>query len=195
MRAATRPDPDALAAALSTLRTRFGERLAEGEAICRQHGNQTSEVPNEPPDAVLFPETTEEVREAVRVCADHRIPIIPYGVGSSFEGHVNAPFGGLSVDTSRMKRIVAVNVDDLVRYVGKDVGPKYLGGTIDQPRYLVAIPMTRVQTWIGTGKGDRGEWHRRYYDKGTKWYREYASTKAPPGRKKCRRSRASAARK
>jgi D-lactate dehydrogenase (cytochrome) len=113
MRAATRPDPDALAAALSTLRTRFGERLAEGEAICRQHGNQLSEVPNEPPDAVLFPETAEEVREAVRICADHRIPIIPFGAGSSFEGHVNAPFGGLSVDTSRMKRIVAVNVDDL----------------------------------------------------------------------------------
>src|ERR1700733_3293193 len=113
MRAAARPDPDALAATLSILRARFGERLAEGEAICRQHGNQTSEVPNEPPDAVLFPETTEEVREAVRVCADHRIPIIPYGVGSSFEGHVNAPFGGLSVDTSRMKRIVAVNVDVL----------------------------------------------------------------------------------
>src|ERR1700749_3720733 len=113
MRAATRPDPDALAAALSTLRTRFGELLAEGEAICRQHGNQLSEVPNEPPDAVLFPETAEEVREAVRICADHRIPIIPFGAGSSFEGHVNAPFGGLSVDTSRMKRIVAVNVDDL----------------------------------------------------------------------------------
>jgi D-lactate dehydrogenase (cytochrome) len=113
MRAAARPSPDALAAALSTLRARFGERLAESEAICRQHGNQLSEVPNEPPDAVLFPETTEEVREAVQVCADHRIPIIPYGVGSSFEGHVNAPFGGLSVDTSRMKRIVAVNVDDL----------------------------------------------------------------------------------
>jgi D-lactate dehydrogenase (cytochrome) len=113
MRAAARPSPDALAAALSILRGRFGERLAEGEAICRQHGNQLSEVPNEPPDAVLFPETTDEVREAVRICADHRIPIIPYGVGSSFEGHVNAPFGGLSVDTSRMKRIVAVHVDDL----------------------------------------------------------------------------------
>jgi len=112
MRAAARPSPDALAAALSTLRARFGERLAEGEAICRQHGNQLSEVRNEPPDAVLFPETTEEVREAVLICADHRIPIIPYGVGSSFEGHVNAPFGGLSVDTSRMKRIVAVNVGD-----------------------------------------------------------------------------------
>jgi D-lactate dehydrogenase (cytochrome) len=108
-----RPSPDALATALSALHARFGERLAEGEAVCRQHGNQLSEVANEPPDAVLFPETTEEVREAVRICADHRIPIIPYGVGSSFEGHVNAPFGGLSIDTSRMKRIVAINVDDL----------------------------------------------------------------------------------
>jgi D-lactate dehydrogenase (cytochrome) len=113
MRPAARPSSDALAAALSTLRARFGERLAEGEAIRRQHGNQLSEVPNEPPDAVLFPETTGEVREAVRVCAKHRIPIIPYGVGSSFEGHVNAPFGGLSIDTSRMKRIVAINAHDL----------------------------------------------------------------------------------
>jgi PPOX class probable F420-dependent enzyme len=67
------------------------------------------------------------------------------------------------------------------KYFGKDVGPTYLGGTIDQPRYLVAIPMTRVQTWIGTGKGDRGEWHPRYYDEGTKWYMEDASSKALHG--------------
>jgi FAD/FMN-containing dehydrogenase len=70
-------------------------------------------VPNEPPDAVLFPHTTGEVADAVRICAKQRIPIIPFGVGSSFEGHINAPFGGLSIDTSRMKRIVAVRVDDL----------------------------------------------------------------------------------
>ena len=107
MRPAARPEPETLANALSTLRARFGERLAEGEAIRRQHGNQLSEVPNQPPDAVVFPETTAEVCEAVRVCAEHRIPIIPFGVGSSFEGHVNAPFGGLSIDMSRMKRIVA----------------------------------------------------------------------------------------
>jgi len=113
MRPAARPSPEALAAALSTLRARFGERLAEGEAIRRQHGNQLSEVPNQPPDAVLFPETTAEVCEAVRVCAKHRIPIIPFGVGSSFEGHINAPFGGLSIDMSRMKRIVALNAGDL----------------------------------------------------------------------------------
>src|SRR5215475_12797517 len=113
MRAAARPSPEMLAAALSALRARFGERLAEGEAIRQQHGNQLSEVPNQPPDAVLFPETTAEVCEAVRVCAKHRIPIIPFGVGSSFEGHINAPFGGLSIDMSRMKRIVALNAGDL----------------------------------------------------------------------------------
>jgi D-lactate dehydrogenase (cytochrome) len=113
MACASRPGLDALAAALSQLRARFGERLAEGEAVRRQHGNQLSEVPNEPPDAVLFPQTTGEVADAVRICAKHRIPIIPFGVGSSFEGHINAPLGGLSIDTSRMKRIVAVRVDDL----------------------------------------------------------------------------------
>src|SRR5579883_356722 len=106
-------NPKALGAALAQLRATFGDRLAEGEAIRRQHGNQLSEVPNEPPDAVVFPETTEEVADAVRVCAEHRVPIIAFGVGSSFEGHVNAPFGGVSIDTSRMKRIVAVHDEDL----------------------------------------------------------------------------------
>ena len=109
----SRAGPDAIAAALAQLRERFGERLAEGEAIRRQHGNQLSEVPNEPPNAVLFPEATGEVADAVRICARHRVPIIPFGVGSSFEGHINAPFGGLSIDTSRMKRIIAVRVGDL----------------------------------------------------------------------------------
>jgi hypothetical protein len=113
MRAAARPSPEILAAALSALRARFGERLAEGEAIRQQHGNQLSEVPNQPPDAVLFPDNTAEVCEAVRVCAKHKIPIIPFGVGSSFEGHINAPFGGLSIDMSRMKRVVALNASDL----------------------------------------------------------------------------------
>ncbi|MGA8654461.1 MAG: FAD-linked oxidase C-terminal domain-containing protein [Xanthobacteraceae bacterium] len=113
MASAARPGPDAIAAALSQLRARFGERLAEGEAIRRQHGNQLSEVPNEPPDAVVFPESTAEVADAVRISAKHRIPIIPFGVGSSFEGHINAPFGGLSIDTARMKRITGVRASDL----------------------------------------------------------------------------------
>ena len=64
------------------------------------------------------------------------------------------------------------------KYFGRDVGPTYLGGTIDQPRVMFAIPMTRMKTWIGSGKGDREEWHHRYYDKGTKWYKEYHATKS-----------------
>jgi general stress protein 26 len=66
----------------------------------------------------------------------------------------------------------------------KDVGPAYLGGTIDQPRYLISVPMTEVKTWIRTGKGDRGEWHPRYYDKGTCWYREQMKAKSGEGRRK-----------
>ena len=106
-------DLQAIRTALAHLRATFGERLTEAESVRVQHGNQLSEVPNQPPDAVVFPETTDEVAEAVRVCAALRVPIIPFGVGSSFEGHVNAPFGGVSVDTSRMKRIIAVHADDL----------------------------------------------------------------------------------
>src|ERR1700691_187310 len=113
MASPSRRDPAALSSALAELRARFGSRLSEGEATRIQHGNQLSEVPNEPPDAVLFPETKDEVADAVRICAAHRVPIIPFGVGSSFEGHVNAPLGGLSIDTSRMKRIIAIHAADL----------------------------------------------------------------------------------
>jgi D-lactate dehydrogenase (cytochrome) len=105
--------PPVLKTALAQLRATFGERLSEVESVRTQHGNQLSEVSNQPPDAVIFPETTDEVATIVHVCATHRVPIIPFGVGSSFEGHVNAPFGGVSIDTSRMKRIIAVHPQDL----------------------------------------------------------------------------------
>lgn len=110
---APRRNAEACHTALAELRALFNQRLAETEAVRLQHGNQLSEVPNEPPDAVFFPESTAEIVTAVRICAKHRVPVIPFGVGSSFEGHINAPFGGLSIDTSRMKRIVAVHADDL----------------------------------------------------------------------------------
>src|SRR5882724_8621991 len=109
----SRPSPERLSTVLAELRGRFGEHCAIGESVRAQHGNLLSEVPNQPPDAVLFPDTTEEVAAIVRVCAASRVPVIPFGTGTSFEGHVNAPFGGVSIDTSRMKRIVAVNASDL----------------------------------------------------------------------------------
>jgi D-lactate dehydrogenase (cytochrome) len=99
--------------AIGVLTQRFGDRVACGEAIRSQHANTMSWVPPQPPDAVVFVESGTEVQEVVRVCATHRVPIIPFGTGTSFEGHVNAPFGGISVDTSRMNRIISVNPEDL----------------------------------------------------------------------------------
>jgi D-lactate dehydrogenase (cytochrome) len=102
-----------IAVALPILAQRFGERFVRSEAIRRQHGATTSWLATQPPDAVVFPESTEEVAEIVRICLDHRVPVIPFGVGTSLEGHVNAPGGGVSVDTSRMNHVLAVHAEDL----------------------------------------------------------------------------------
>jgi D-lactate dehydrogenase (cytochrome) len=108
-----RPSPAALSETLAALRARLGERFSDVQAVREQHGNMLSEVPNQPPDAVVFPKTTDEVAEIVRVCAARRVPVIAFGTGTSFEGHLNAPFGGVSVDTSLMKQVLEVNADDL----------------------------------------------------------------------------------
>jgi D-lactate dehydrogenase (cytochrome) len=112
--------------AIAVLRQRFGDRLQTGEAIRRQHANTLTWLENQPPDAVIWVETAEEVREVVRVASDHRAPIIPFGAGTSLEGHVNAPFGGLSLDFSRMNRILAVNERDLDCVVQPGVSRKQL---------------------------------------------------------------------
>ena len=102
-----------IAAVLGILKQRFGERFQTGQAIREQHGHTTTYIPTQAPDGVAWPESTEEVQEIVRACAAHRVPVIAFGVGSSLEGHVNAPGGGISLDTSRMNRVLAVNADDL----------------------------------------------------------------------------------
>jgi len=109
----SRPDDAAMAAVAATLRERFGERAVTSEAVRRQHGHTLTWVENQPPDVVVFPESTDEAAEVVRLCAKHGVPVIPFGTGTSLEGHVNAPYGGVSVDTSRMKRVVAVHAEDL----------------------------------------------------------------------------------
>ena len=104
---------EGIAAVLGILKQRFGERFQTGQAICAQHAHTTTYIPAQAPDGVVFPETTEEVQAVVRACAAHRVPVIAFGVGSSLEGHVNAPGGGISLDMARMNRIVAVNAEDL----------------------------------------------------------------------------------
>ncbi|KIC41916.1 lactate dehydrogenase [Ruegeria sp. ANG-R] len=95
------------------LKQRFGARLQTGASIREQHGHTTTWIENQSPDAVVFPHSTEDVADIVRVCAEHKVPVIPFGTGTSLEGHVNAPAGGISVDLSQMNKILAVNVGDL----------------------------------------------------------------------------------
>ena len=104
---------DGIATALAVLTQRFGPRVETGQSLREQHGHTTTWLKNQPPDAVIFPANTEEVQEIVRICATHRVPIIPFGTGTSLEGHVNAPAGGISLDFSQMNQILAVHPEDM----------------------------------------------------------------------------------
>ncbi len=108
----TRPEPRALAAAIAELGARFGDRLALGAAIRGQHSNTLTWLDSQPPDAVVWPLETAEVVAIAEIASRHHIPIIAFGAGTSLEGHVNAPHGGISVDLGRMNRIRAVNERD-----------------------------------------------------------------------------------
>jgi len=121
-----RSDAPAIAAVLSALSARFGNRLVTSQAVRQQHANTATWVENQPPDAVVFARTAEEVCSTVRVCAGHGVPVIPYGTGTSLEGHVNAPLGGISIDLSEMNRIVAVHPEDLDCVVEPGVTRKQL---------------------------------------------------------------------
>ncbi|SLN27263.1 putative FAD-linked oxidoreductase [Falsiruegeria litorea R37] len=95
------------------LKQQFGDRLQTGASVREQHGHTTTWIENQSPDAVVFPHSTEEVAQIVKTCALHKVPVIPFGTGTSLEGHVNAPAGGISVDVSQMNKILAVNSGDL----------------------------------------------------------------------------------
>ncbi|MFK7837034.1 MAG: FAD-binding oxidoreductase [Sulfitobacter sp.] len=102
-----------ISAALGVLKQQFGERFHTGQSMREQHGHTTTWIENQMPDAVVFAYTTAEVSEIVKVCATHRVPIIAYGTGTSLEGHVNAPIGGISIDVSQMDKVLEVNAGDL----------------------------------------------------------------------------------
>jgi D-lactate dehydrogenase (cytochrome) len=112
-KAPERPAGEGKTALLAALTARFGDRFSASQALREQHANTLTWLGCEPPDAVLFAETEAEVSEVVKLCAAARVPVIPFGSGTSLEGHVNAPFGGVSLDLSRMNRILAVHDADL----------------------------------------------------------------------------------
>jgi D-lactate dehydrogenase (cytochrome) len=111
--ASARHDPERVVAVVHALAAQFGNRLVTARAVREQHANTTTWVANQPPDAVVFPQSTEDVQGIVRICAAHRVPVIPFGVGTSLEGHINAPLGGVSIDFRDMNRVLAVHAEDL----------------------------------------------------------------------------------
>ena len=109
-RATTHPN---LGAALDVLRTAYPDQFSTSRDIRAQHTNTLTWLPSEPPDAVVYPSSTDDVARIIEVAASHDVPIIPFGAGTSLEGHVNAPLGGISLDLSAMNRILNVNDADM----------------------------------------------------------------------------------
>ena len=102
-----------IASIVDELREFLGNRVSTAAAVREQHGHDESYHGTAPPDVVVFPESTDEVARIVGLCARHRCPMIPFGTGTSLEGHVQALHGGVSIDVTRMDRILEVNAEDL----------------------------------------------------------------------------------
>ncbi len=99
--------------AIEALRELLGDRLSTSDSVRDLHGRDESSFPPAPPDAVAFPRSTEEVAAIVRTCAEHGVPVVAFGTGSSLEGHVLAVEGGVAVDTSLMDAILRLSIEDL----------------------------------------------------------------------------------
>src|SRR6476469_4937426 len=106
-------NPAAIGKAVTELNAAFGNRVVTSQAVCEQHGNTVTWIANQPPDAVVYPQNTEEVQQIVRICAANGVAVIPFGVGTSLEGHVNAPVGGVSIDFRDMNKVLTVHAEDL----------------------------------------------------------------------------------
>jgi D-lactate dehydrogenase (cytochrome) len=106
-------NPAAIRKVVSALTAAFGNRVVTSRAVRDQHGNTVTWIANQPPDAVVYPQDTEEVQRIVRICADNGVAMIPFGVGTSLEGHVNAPAGGVSIDFRDMNKVLTVHAEDL----------------------------------------------------------------------------------
>ena len=107
-----RPDRAAVQKAIEEFTAAFGNRLVTSRAVCAQHAHTTTWLASEPPDAVFYPQSPENVQDAVRICARLGVPVIAFGAGTSLEGGLNAPHGGVSFDLKDMNRIIEVHSQD-----------------------------------------------------------------------------------
>lgn len=118
------------AALLEALQARFGAQCSTAMAVRQQHGRDESIFDVPPPAAVVFAERTQDVADTVALCAQYEVPVIPFGVGSSLEGHLLAVQGGICIDVSRMNQVLAVNAEDLTVTVQPGVTRKQLNEAI-----------------------------------------------------------------
>jgi len=125
---AQRAVPEAL---LEALKARFGVNCSTALVVREQHGRDESAFTTVPPPAaVVFAESTQDVSDAVRLCAHYKVPVIPFGVGSSLEGHLLAVQGGISIDLMRMNKVLSINAEDLLVTVQPGVTRKQLNEEI-----------------------------------------------------------------
>ena len=118
------------AALIDALRSRFGGNCSTAMVVREQHGRDESSFEVPPPAAVVFAESTQDVADAVKLAAQHKVPVIPFGVGSSLEGHLLAVQGGISIDVSRMNAVLVINADDLTVTVQPGVTRKQLNEAV-----------------------------------------------------------------
>jgi hypothetical protein len=115
---------------LDALKARFGERCSTAMAVREQHGRDESPIDAPPPEVVVFCESTEDVADVVKLADRHAVPVIPFGVGSSLEGHLLAVQGGVSIDLARMNKIVSLHPEDLTVTVQAGVTRNQLNNEI-----------------------------------------------------------------
>ncbi|RKJ99345.1 FAD-binding oxidoreductase [Alicycliphilus denitrificans] len=122
-----RSTPQALLDALSR---RFGAQFSTAQAVREQHGRDEGSIQAPPPAAVVFAESTQDVQDAMRLAAQHEVPVIAYGAGSSLEGHLLAVQGGISIDVGRMNKVLSIDADDLTVTVQPGITRKQLNEAI-----------------------------------------------------------------
>jgi D-lactate dehydrogenase (cytochrome) len=116
---------------IQALKTRFGTQCSTALVVREQHGRDESAFTHVPPPAaVVFAESTTDVADAMKLAAQFKVPVIPFGVGSSLEGHLLAVQGGISLDVSRMNRVVSVNAEDLTVTVQPGVTRKAVNDAV-----------------------------------------------------------------
>ena len=113
-------------ALIDALKARFGANCSTAMAVREQHGRDESSFQAPPPSAVVFAEKTDDVADAVKLASRYEVPVIPFGVGSSLEGHLLAVQGGISIDVSRMNKVLSINAEDLTVTVQPGVTRKQL---------------------------------------------------------------------